>query len=213
MYNDTTLITPDTKPFIEPWDQGETIELTDGGRLRYWRQFLGLDFADRLYHWIRDAMPWEEVRFHGRPAPRLTVCMTSLTCRYGGAIRKSPPQVELVRRLAVMVEQMVIVNDPQSFSSVLLDYYRTGLDRMERHAERGSDLRPGAPLAILSLGTTRRFVLQHNHSDERYILSLGAGSLLVMEGSTQTHWQHEFPSEPQCTGGMISLTMRSRAVS
>lgn len=37
---------------------------------------------------------------------------------------------------------------------------------------------------------------------------LANGSLVVMQGDTQSHWKHEIPKEPKVKEGRISLTFR-----
>ena len=39
--------------------------------------------------------------------------------------------------------------------------------------------------------------------------SLGGGSMLLMRGSLQKHWQHSVPKRKGVEGGRINLTFRS----
>jgi alkylated DNA repair dioxygenase AlkB len=61
----------------------------------------------------------------------------------------------------------------------------------------------------VSLGTPREFLLRRNsdHAD-KLRFRLGGGSLLVMSGSVQEHWQHSVPRRPALAGERISLTFR-----
>ena len=61
----------------------------------------------------------------------------------------------------------------------------------------------------MSLGATRRFLLRHRvRRDQRYALQLPHGSLLVMRGGTQRHWQHALPRTARPVGERINLTFR-----
>lgn len=202
--------TPPSKP-CEAGASCETITLADGGRLRHWPHFCAPGDADGLYERLRSAVPWEQMTFRGRPEPRLTAWMGDFTYRYSGIERRPAPTIEAVRLLILKVEQAIFDDTLGHFDGVLLNYYRTGADRIGLHADAEPDLLPDGPIASLSFGATRRFVLRHDRTREKVVLPLSSGSLLVMEGTTQRFWKHEIPAEPRCDKGRINLTMRIHA--
>ncbi len=189
----------------------ETIELADGGRLRHWPHFSAPHPADALYLCLRDQVSWEQMSFRGRSEPRLTAWMGDFTYRYSGIERRPAPMIEAVRVLVADVERAVFGDALGHFDGVLLNYYRTGADKIGLHADAEPDLLVDGPIASLSFGATRRFVLRHNRTREKVVLPLTSGSLLVMEGPTQRFWKHEIPAEPRCDKGRINLTMRIHA--
>ena len=63
-------------------------------------------------------------------------------------------------------------------------------------------------IASVSLGASRRFVLKHQQSLPKLELALPHGSLLVMAGETQTHYQHALPRTARPVGERINLTFR-----
>lgn len=192
-------------------NQWETI-LLDDGRLRHVPGFIEPDLATELYEKLRASVPWEQMRFRGHPEPRLTCWMGDFPYRYSGVTREPTPLLPVVAALVAAAEEFTFGRAAEGrFRGVLLNYYRTGVDKIGLHNDAEPDLEPGAPIASLSFGATRRFVLRHNRSKKKVELPLTPGSLLIMEGETQEHWKHELPAEPRCSEGRINLTMRCRA--
>jgi alkylated DNA repair dioxygenase AlkB len=64
-------------------------------------------------------------------------------------------------------------------------------------------------IASLSLGAERRFDLRRRDDHARVSsIVLGHGSLLVMAGATQRHWQHRVARSPRALDERINLTFR-----
>lgn len=97
----------------------------------------------------------------------------------------------------------------QTFNSVLANYYRNGADSMGWHSDDEPELGQKPTIASLSFGQKRRFRLKHRQSAQTYSVELGHGSLLVMAGGTQRHWQHAVPKTSQAVGERINLTFRT----
>ena len=99
-----------------------------------------------------------------------------------------------------------------TFNSALANYYRDGADGMGWHADAEPEVGPSPDdrwIASLSLGAARRFVLRHTHRrDDRHEFDLGRGSLLIMRGTTQTHYRHAAPKTARPVGPRLNLTFR-----
>jgi alkylated DNA repair dioxygenase AlkB len=79
------------------------------------------------------------------------------------------------------------------------------------HADAEPEMGPGPDdrwIGSLSLGAARRFVLKHRETKERVVLELGGGDLLVMRGTTQTHWRHAVPKTKRPVAPRLNLTFR-----
>jgi alkylated DNA repair dioxygenase AlkB len=79
------------------------------------------------------------------------------------------------------------------------------------HADAEPELGADPPVATLSLGATRRFLLKPRGTSKRtgrFALTLVAGSLLLMGGATQRHYVHCLPRQAGLLEGRISLTFR-----
>ena len=167
--------------------------------------------ADALLGALRAQVPWEvhRIRLFGREhaSPRLSCWIgdPEAVYRYSGTVfvpHAWPPVLDALRR--------ALQDDLGSpFNSVLANRYRDGRDAMGWHSDNEPELGPAPVIASVSLGATRRFLLRHRvRRDQRCALELPHGSLLVMRGGTQRHWQHALPRTARPVGERINLTFR-----
>jgi len=106
------------------------------------------------------------------------------------------------------VEREVFGTSTGWFNGVLLNYSRSGDDKLGWHADDEKDILRDAPIASVSFGAERRFILKHTHTGVRREITLAHGSLLVMAGTTQRFWKHCVPVERRIEQGSINLTFR-----
>jgi len=98
-----------------------------------------------------------------------------------------------------------------AFTSVGLNFYRDGRDSVAPHNDQLGEITPGHPIALLSLGATRRMTIRANAAPRRvFHVDLAAGSLLVMSYETQLHYTHGIPKTTEPVGSRISLAFRVR---
>lgn len=99
------------------------------------------------------------------------------------------------------------------FNSVGLNLYRDGRDSVAPHNDHLGELRRGFPIALVSLGATRRMTIRAKEAPRRVIhVDLEAGSLLVMDYATQLHYTHAVPKTEDPVGERISLAFRVKTV-
>src|SRR5262249_61091080 len=97
------------------------------------------------------------------------------------------------------------------FSSVGLNFYRDGRDSVAPHNDHLDEIVRGFPIALLSLGATRRMAIRAKAAPKRVLhVDLAAGSLLVMSYETQLHYTHGIPKTREPVGPRISLAFRVR---
>lgn len=96
-----------------------------------------------------------------------------------------------------------------SFNSVLLNWYRDGEDYLNWHADDEKELGINPIIASANFGETRDFLLRKN-DDKKLKLSLPLkhGTLLIMKGETQHHWQHSVPKRKRVARSRFNLTFR-----
>jgi alkylated DNA repair dioxygenase AlkB len=94
---------------------------------------------------------------------------------------------------------------------VSLAAYRSGQDSVAFHGDRLGPARGDAIVAIVALGTRRRFLLRPAGGGRSRALDLGAGDLLVMGGTCQQTWEHALPKVAHA-GLRISVQLRSAPV-
>ncbi|MEO7149416.1 MAG: alpha-ketoglutarate-dependent dioxygenase AlkB [Rhodanobacteraceae bacterium] len=100
------------------------------------------------------------------------------------------------------------------FNSVGLNLYRNGSDSVAPHNDHLEEIVPGSPIALLSLGATRRMIIRSKQPPRRnFQIDLDAGSLLVMSYASQKYYDHGVPKTRTATGPRISFAFRCRPVS
>lgn len=100
------------------------------------------------------------------------------------------------------------------FNSVLLNYYRDGLDSNGWHSDNESELIKPIHVASVSLGAIRDMQFRRvGLTKVERSLSLESGSLLVMKSPLQEYWQHQIPKRKKVNEGRINLTFRLVSIS
>jgi alkylated DNA repair dioxygenase AlkB len=96
------------------------------------------------------------------------------------------------------------------FNSVLLNLYRNGKDGVGWHSDRTENFGKDQVIASVSFGETRPFRLRHKTRKDQPMLEipLTHGTLLLMYGTTQTHWEHHVPKTAKDILPRINLTFR-----
>lgn len=155
--------------------------------------------------------PWEqpEVFIHNQhfPVPRLLAWYgdPEAAYRYSGLLHQPLPWTPLLSEIRARVEEAA----GQPLNGVLLNYYRDGNDSMGWHSDDEAVLGRNPLVASLNLGGPRRFDLRRKGSSRiEHSLALGSGSLLVMAGATQHHWQHQVAKTRKPVAPRINLTFR-----
>ena len=115
---------------------------------------------------------------------------------------------DLPEPLIAAAAQMRMIAGAQ-FNSVGLNLYRDGNDSVAPHTDKTQGLVPGAPIAILSLGATRRMTLRAKSGKGRTLnVDLHAGSVMVMSYASQFTHNHGIPKMSGVDGPRISLAFR-----
>ncbi len=183
---------------------GETVLVDDArGRIVYTPDFVPGDVARGWFDEVRDAVAWEAQRrrMYDRDVdvPRLV-----------GHFRLVPEATPLPEAIRAAARQ-VIAATGVAFTSVGLNFYRDGRDSVAPHNDHLDEIAPGCPIALLSLGHTRRITIRAKAPPRRvFHVDLAAGSLLVMSYETQLHYTHGVPKTNESVGPRISLAFRVR---
>ena len=179
--------------------------------LVYLPQWVDASTADRWLQALIAETPWTQpqVRLYGRTfaVPRLVAWYGDAQARYrySGLAHEPLPWTSLLAELRQRVEQQV----GESLNGVLLNLYRDGQDAMGWHSDDEPELGPEPLLVSLNLGATRRFDLRRTGSTRiEHSLELEHGSLLVMSGPTQHHWQHQIARTRKVLTPRLNLTFR-----
>jgi alkylated DNA repair dioxygenase AlkB len=123
---------------------------------------------------------------------------------YSGTIKRALPWKESLLSLKEIIEYKLGV----SFNSCLLNLYHNGDEGMAWHSDDEKSLGVNTIIASVSLGAERKFSFRHKTSNETISVYLEHGSLLLMQGATQTNWQHCLPKSKKVKEARINLTFR-----
>jgi alkylated DNA repair dioxygenase AlkB len=184
------------------FDSGERLLADDDrGRITYIPGVVDADTAAAWFTELRDAVNWRAERrlMYDREVdvPRLT-----------GHYRLDPPPASVppaIREAATRVIDRLDIH----FNSVGLNRYRDGRDSVAPHNDHLNDLQEGYPIALLSLGATRRMTVRAKEEPPRVLhVELEPGSLFVMDYATQIHYTHAIPKTTAAIGERISLAFR-----
>jgi len=190
------------------------LSLIDGerGRVTYQACFLPAEQAETYFHALRDGIDWHAQRriMYEREVdvPRLTAHFSLDGIGTDHAPSGiAPAAAAIVRDVADRVA--AALSTP--FNSVGLNFYRDGNDSVAPHNDRLQDLLAGQPIALVSLGGTRRMLIRSKRPGEPAVpIDLEAGSLLVMSYATQLHFTHGVAKTRAPVGPRISVALRVR---
>jgi alkylated DNA repair dioxygenase AlkB len=184
------------------FDSGERLLADDErGRITYIPGLLDTDTAAAWFVELRDSVNWRTER---RLMYDREVDVPRLMGHY--RLDDSPASIPPpIRDAAVRVRERLDV----PFNSVGLNRYRDGRDSVAPHNDHLNELQEGYPIALLSLGATRRMTVRAKEKPPRVIhVDLEPGSLFVMDYATQIHYTHAIPKTTEQVGERISLAFR-----
>jgi len=184
------------------FESAETLLVDDDrGRISYTPRFVESAAADAWFVEVRAGVSWRAERrmMYDREVdvPRLVghFPLDPAPASAPGAI------LEAARRVTEKL------NVP--FNSVGLNLYRDGRDSVAPHNDHLNELRKGLPIALVSLGATRRMTIRAKEPPRRSVhVDLEPGSLLIMDYATQLHYTHGVPKTTDPVGERISLAFR-----
>jgi alkylated DNA repair dioxygenase AlkB len=184
------------------FDSCESILADDErGRIAYTPRFIPADTAADWFAELRSAVTWRSQRrmMYDREVdvPRLIghFRLDEAAEPVPGAI------VDAARRVTRAVGA--------PFNSVGLNLYRDGRDSVAPHNDHLTEIRAGFPIALVSLGATRRMAIRAKAPPRGLLqIDLEPGSQLVMDYATQLHYTHGVPKTTEPVGERISLAFR-----
>ena len=177
--------------------------------MTYYPDWLSGEAADTLFQTLMDEGDWEHraIVALGREVmqPRLMDWAGDLPYKYSGQVLAPRP---IEAPLSGLNEAASALSD-EEFNHIILNLYRDGKDNVGMHADNEPELGRTPTIASLSLGVTRRFVLQHKQKRRnRRKLDLTHGSMLVMGGTMQRRWRHGVPKQVAVEQPRINVTFR-----
>jgi alkylated DNA repair dioxygenase AlkB len=182
-----------------PQPEIETLVDDETGRIVYRRALFGDDLQREWFAALRDQVAWRTER---RPMYDRVVHVPRLVASHNLAAADLP---EPIRTMRSAVEAFCGV----SFTSAGLNFYRDGNDSVAPHGDHLANDPVQAPVALVSLGDTRRMTIRSRSKPRRVLdLDLEPGSLLVMSYASHFNYDHGIPKTTQRVGPRISVAFR-----
>jgi alkylated DNA repair dioxygenase AlkB len=190
----------------------EVFKVLDG-EILFIRNFLSPTEAKKYFDLLLETINWkqEQISFYGKtyPVPRKTAWYgyEGFDYSYSGIKCTTEIWTKELLEIKTAIEKITLSED---FTSVLLNLYNDGNDKMGWHSDDEKKLGINPTIASLSIGETRRFDLKHKQNkDLNYKFELTSGSLLIMRGALQHHWVHQIPVQKKVKNPRINLTFRT----
>ena len=182
-----------------------------GARLRYFESFFSKKETENFFNQLLEETKWKQdvITVYGKtyPQPRLTAlyAINTLPYKYSGINMYPLPMSPLLSQIQERINKVC----NSKFTSVLINQYRDGKDSNGWHSDNEKELGKHPIIASLSFGAERFFYLKHRKQKElRLKILLKSGSLLIMEGETQSNWLHQIAKTRRPVGKRINLTFR-----
>lgn len=182
-----------------------------GGELIYVRNWMQPSAADRVLDALLREVDWQSrtITMFGRETmqPRKIAFQgdPGIAYTYSGGLYEAAAWHHHVLALRERLE----AETGTGFNCALLNLYRDGNDSMGWHSDDEPELGREPVIASVSLGAPRRFVLRGRSDRQcRHELVPEHGSLILMRGDMQAHWQHQVPKTARAVESRINLTFR-----
>lgn len=171
------------------------------GGIRYWPDVIDQALARRWFDALVAGVDWIHQR---RPMYDRIVEVPRLQAHYH--LDALPPRLPLASMLACVQGRVAA-----PYTSVGLNLYRDGRDSVAMHHDKLHTLQPGQPIALVSLGSTRRMHIRAKDGQRKVLaLDLAPGSLLVMSHACQLTHEHGIPKTARAAAPRMSVVFRAR---
>lgn len=185
---------------LDLFESGPRLLVDDAtGRIEYAPGFVDSATATRWFAALREEVPWqgERRRMYDRDVdvPRQHAAYRLGDSALPAALREAAERVTRA------------VGAP--FNGAGLNLYRDGRDSVAPHNDHLYEIVEGFPIALLTLGSTRRMTIRSKARPRRVLdVDLEPGSLLLMSYDTQLNYDHGVPKTNDSVGERISIAFR-----
>jgi len=156
------------------------------------------EVSDNYFNYLKKEINWkqESMFMYGKKLnfARLTAWYGEKGKQYSfSGITLKPESWENDKILMEILKELIFETGIE-YNSVLLNYYRNGKDSISWHSDNEKELGENPSIASVSFGCDRVFKMRR-YSDKSNVhnIILKHGSVLLMDGETQHHWQHMIP--------------------
>lgn len=181
------------------------------GEVVYYGKIMPPKLADRYYEDMLTKVEWkndEAIIFGRHLITKRKVAWygdEGFSYTYSKITKRALPWTKTLSELKELTEQL----SGTSYNSCLLNLYHSGEEGMAWHSDDEKTLAHDSAIASLSFGAERKFSFKHKQTKQKVSMVLEHGSLLIMQGATQTNWLHRLPPTTKVKTPRINLTFRT----
>ncbi len=185
--------------------------LPEDGTVNYYGRLFNIAEANHYYDVLLSSIEWkndEAIIFGKHILTKRKVAWYGekpFEYTYSNTTKQALPWTNELLELKLKIEQRT----GETFNSCLLNLYHSGDEGMAWHSDGEKDLKKNGAIGSVSFGAERKFAFKHKVNKKTISLVLEHGSLLVMKGTTQTHWLHRLPPTKTINKPRINLTFRT----
>ncbi len=185
--------------------------LPKDGTVNYFGKVFSEEEASRYYEILLDKIDWknDEIMIFGKKivTKRKVAWYGEQEFKY--TYSKITKKAHLWTPELLLIKKQIENKTGETFNSCLLNLYHSGEEGMAWHSDAEKDLKKNGAIASVSLGAERKFAFKHKQTKETVSVNLEHGSVLIMKGTTQTHWLHKLPPTKKVNEARINLTFRT----
>ena len=181
------------------------------GVVHYYNKILSCDKANHYFERLLEGVEWrndEAVIFGKRIITKRKVAWygdDNYQYTYSNSTKEALKWIKELLELKTLVQ----ANTGETYNSCLCNLYHSGTEGMAWHSDAEKDLKKNGAIASVSLGAERKFGFKHKQTNEKVMMLLEHGSLMVMKGETQINWMHRLPPTKKVADPRINLTFRT----
>ncbi|REA59674.1 alpha-ketoglutarate-dependent dioxygenase AlkB [Dyadobacter luteus] len=185
--------------------------LPEGGIVYYYGRVLNQQQSDHYLKVLLSDIEWrndEAIIFGKKLITKRKVAWYGeqpFEYSYSNVTKHALPWTDALLELKLLIER----ESGETYNSCLLNLYHNGDEGMAWHSDGEKDLKKDGAIGSLSFGAERKFAFRHKQTKEKVDMYLEHGSLLVMKGTTQTHWLHRLPPAKKVSEPRVNLTFRT----
>ena len=180
------------------------------GEVFYYEDFFTAQQSHEFLRILTDEIPWkhDEVVIFGKVIQTLRKVAwyadDERPYTYSGRTKIGLPWTPSLLSIKSAIEEKAKI----AFNGGLMNYYHDGNEGASWHADNEKTIMPNSCIASVSFGAARKFEFKHKQTEEKVSVTLAPGSLLLMQGTTQTHWIHQLPKSKKIKDPRLNLTFR-----
>ena len=180
------------------------------GEVFYYEDFFTAQQSHEFLRILTDEIPWkhDEVVIFGKVIQTLRKVAwyadDERPYTYSGRTKIGLPWTLTLLSIKSAIEEKAKI----AFNGGLMNYYHDGNEGASWHADNEKTIIPNSCIASVSFGAARKFEFKHKQTEEKVSVTLAPGSLLLMQGTTQTHWIHALPKSKKIMEPRLNLTFR-----